>query len=82
MSIEGDETPRDKVHAALSQVVRDDGPNMLTRWVLIAEIVNTDGDRQLWDMHSRGLGMWEEIGLLEFQSRCLRPEPSPPGNNS
>lgn len=78
--LDAEETPRDRLHGALSQIVRDDGPNMLTRWVCLLEIVNTDGERQVWDMHSRDLGMWEEIGMLEFQSRCLRPEPPPSSN--
>jgi len=69
-----DET-RDKTHAALSQIVSEDGPNILTRWVCIMEIMDENGERQVWDVHSEDLSMSDEIGFLEFQSRCLQPEP-------
>jgi len=70
-------TARDRVHAALADIVSDDGPSMLTRWICLIELISDSGERQIWNLHNEELSMSDQIGMLEFQSRCLQPEIRP-----
>jgi hypothetical protein len=64
----------DKVHDALSRIIRDEQEAMVTRWVCLVEVTDTDGERAMWSLCSDGLPLWHRIGMVEFHNRTLRPE--------
>jgi hypothetical protein len=55
------------LHAALSRVINDheDGASYLTRFVVLAEVVEDDGQRVLWTVAAEGMRRWDTLGLLE-----------------
>jgi hypothetical protein len=55
------------LHAAISKVINDheDGPAYLMRFVVLAEIVDADGGRGLWQVAADGMMRWDTLGLLE-----------------
>lgn len=62
----------DNMHKALFEVVIKDEPNtMVSKWIVVAEVINADGEPALWSMCSPRLPVWDRIGLAEFYSRCL-----------
>ncbi len=64
----------DRVHAALSEIIRDEQASMVSKWVVLAEVIGDDGVAQLWSLTSDRLSMWDRIGMVEFHSRLIRPE--------
>ena len=51
------------------------GVPMVTRWVLVAEIIDADGSRGLADCTSPGLAYWDVTGMLTsaLQTRASQP---------
>lgn len=39
---------------------------MMTKFVLVATIINEDGSDGLWTQTSHGLAPWDVLGLIEF----------------
>jgi hypothetical protein len=64
----------EKVHDALSRIIREEGANMVTKWVCLVEVINDDGGPSLWSLTSDNLTMWDRIGLIEFHSRGIQPQ--------
>ncbi len=64
----------DKVHASLSEIIREEQASMVSKWIVLAEVIGDDGVAQLWSLTSERLSMWDRIGLVEFHSRSIRPE--------
>lgn len=56
---------RDQVDDAVSDVYRADG-EMLTRWVMVAETVDGDGERSLHVMSAKDMWDWEALGMLKY----------------
>lgn len=68
------------LHAALSSVLNDhdtDGPCYLTRFVVLAEVVDKDGARALWQVAADGMKRWDTLGLLQH---ALTSEYGQPNN--
>lgn len=58
----------------LEQRVRDTlgtafGDEMLVRWVLLAEVIDTDGERAVWNMTSEDARAWDTLGLLTYATQ-------------
>ncbi len=68
--------PSDKLHDALCQIVREEseGGSMVTRWFCLAEVIGENGESAMWALTSKGLAMWDQIGMIEFHNRTLQPE--------
>lgn len=64
----------DRLHDAISTVIRDEARVMVTRWVALVEVIDEDGQPQMWSLTSPRLAMWDQIGMVEFHSRMLEPE--------
>ncbi len=64
----------DKVHASLSEIIREEQASMVTKWVVLAEVIGDDGVAQMWSLSSERLSMWDRLGLVEFHSRTIQPE--------
>ena len=65
-----DEKPEDRawsddVEAAVQGVASAHG-QMLGRFALVAEVVESNGERTTWVACSRGQKPWESLGLLHF----------------
>lgn len=64
----------DKMHNAISTVIRDEAKVMVTKWICLVEVMTEDGTTQMWSIGSPNLSMWDGIGMLEFHNRGLQPE--------
>lgn len=64
----------DRLHDAISTVIRDEAKVMVTRWITLVEVMDEDGQPQMWSLTSPRLAMWDHVGMVEFHSRALRPE--------
>lgn len=56
-----------RMHAALSEMFRThyEG-SFLTKFVVLAEVIDPDGNQSMWESHAEGMGAWELLGFLEF----------------
>lgn len=52
------------VGEALSAAMRQHDAGMVTRWVVIAETIDVEGDRGTWQMKNIEAKPWETLGLL------------------
>jgi hypothetical protein len=55
------------LHAALSKAISDHegGATYVNRFVVLAEIVDVDGERVLVQVAADGMARWDTLGLLE-----------------
>ena len=55
------------LHAAIQHVVTDHegAPTYLMRFVVLAEIVDSEGERALVQVAADGMMCWDTLGLLE-----------------
>lgn len=62
-----DMTPmEEKIHAALSQIIAEEEPSMVTKWVCLVEAVTGDtGGKILWTMTSDQVSAWDTTGMLK-----------------
>lgn len=63
MTTDDDEMREDMAKAIADVIARHGG--ILTRWVLVAEIVDED-DRTLWLVAPEDQKAWEGLGMLRF----------------
>lgn len=57
---------RAEMHDAVATVLqRHDQASMLNRCVVLAEIIDIDGERVLWQIASEGVKTWDTLGMLE-----------------
>ena len=52
-----------KIGDALSQVMATED-EMVTKWVCLVEVIDTDGERGLWTLAPEGAKPWDTLGLL------------------
>lgn len=64
------------MHSALSDIARDDSKVMVTKWVVVMEIIDENGTPQLWSLNSPGLPMWDQKGMLQFRQEMLIAQPA------
>jgi len=43
----------------------------VTKFVLIAEVIDTDGERGIWTETHYGAKPWDTLGLLTYSIECL-----------
>lgn len=56
---------RDASTEALGNVFRAlPEPVMVNRFVILAEVLDNDGERRLWQITSDGMKTWETLGIL------------------
>lgn len=55
------------LHAAVSKAINDheEDASYLTRFVVLAEVVDSEGDRALWQVAADGMKRWDTLGLLD-----------------
>jgi hypothetical protein len=63
----------DKLHDALSAIVRTEDTVMISKWVCLMEVIGEDGKQQLWSLTSPGMSVWDHVGLVEYHNRALQP---------
>lgn len=64
---------RESVTAALDQAFRDGG-DMVTRWALVAEVIDEDGARSVWTLAPPEAKAWDTLGLLAFAQQIEQAE--------
>ena len=52
--------------SGLTITVTDQRGGFITRWIAVAEVVDTDGDRMLCIETSEDLPNWDALGMLAF----------------
>jgi hypothetical protein len=71
---------QDALGDALSDTFRRVEAGMLTRWVVLAESIDEDGQRGLWLITQEDARAWDTIGMLTYalhleQARTVAREP-------
>jgi hypothetical protein len=56
----------DQVQGALADLLHRRDNAMLTRFVVVAEVIEQEGERALWLLAPRDMKAWESIGMLEY----------------
>lgn len=60
-----------QMHAALCEGIEKIDPGaMLTRWVIIAEVIDGMGERACWTLAAPDNKKWDTIGLVAYAHRC------------
>lgn len=55
----------EKVNAALSEIVLADDGSLVTKWVLVIEVINVNEELpNLWMMSSENMTSWQSKGML------------------
>lgn len=62
MTAEG-EALRDRLDSGLADAFRDTG-DMVNRWVLVTEVVDSNGERALWLNANKDCKTWDILGML------------------
>jgi hypothetical protein len=56
---------RDRVGDSFSQALSGEG-EMVTRWVALVEVLDTDGQRAVYSLASSDAKAWDTLGLLTY----------------
>lgn len=56
----------ERLHAAVSEALRDEGSMMLTRAVVLAEVIEEDGSTALFVGCTPGTQAWQSLGMLRY----------------
>lgn len=62
--MDGDDMRR-AIGDALADVMARDGA-MLTRWVVLADVIEANGERALWALCPSEQKAWDTLGMLRF----------------
>jgi hypothetical protein len=56
------------LHAAISKVINDHegGPAYLTRFIVLAEVVDSEGERAIHQVAADRMMRWDTLGLLDY----------------
>lgn len=65
------DNPRDHVETAISTAFQETD-ELVTRWVLAAEVIETTGQRSLWVLNPDTMEVWDSLGLLRFAEEVTR----------
>lgn len=49
------------------QIRTECGVPLVTKWLVIAEVIDEDGDKGICQIESPDLTMWDAVGMLSFQ---------------
>jgi hypothetical protein len=76
----------DKIASAISNILGEEA-EMVTRWVVLVETLDKDGDRGLWSLADHDAKPWDTLGMLMFgvqkeQARISRITASDDGGSS
>lgn len=56
----------DEDDSGLAVTITDTDGGMVTRWVLVAEVIDTDGSYSLRITSSPGMSQWDQLGMHTF----------------
>jgi hypothetical protein len=57
---------REAVEGAISGALHATDGDMLTRWVLLAEVIEDSGSRAVWCITPEDMKAWDTLGLLTY----------------
>jgi hypothetical protein len=60
------EAERNRIHSAVADAVHETSGNMLLSTLVIAVVINGEGEKQLSCWTSPDVRQWEAVGLLEY----------------
>jgi hypothetical protein len=61
---------RGEIEGVLSASV----PGVVTRWFMVAEVVDEDGDAGIWKLSSESVQPWQILGLLDFLAVTIKTD--------
>lgn len=61
----------ESLDAAIREVIakhpeNSEAPEMVTKWVTLIEVVDTNGNRGLWTATGDDVKAWDTLGLLQY----------------
>jgi hypothetical protein len=56
---------RERMANAISTVLGQAGA-MVTRWVVLADVIEPDGERALWTLAPTDAKAWDTLGMLDY----------------
>ena len=59
------ESVANAVENALANALSDEG-DMVTKWVLVAEVIGDEGQRGVWTLAPDDAAAWDTLGLLTW----------------
>jgi len=57
---------QERIVQAIAQILAEERNEMTTKVIVLAEVINDQGQRAVWTCTSPGMAMWDESGLLTF----------------
>lgn len=74
-TIEHDMGTQEELVSAINSVLARRRKAMVTKFVLVAELIDGDGLRAIWSSASPGITSWDEAGLITYaQNKILSHE--------
>lgn len=67
------EALRGDVQDAITAAMLKHG-DMVTRWVVVAEVFESTGERGLWAFTAEDMKAWETLGMLTYAAQLLDPD--------
>lgn len=55
-----------EIHEALSTIIAKYGSPITTKWVVLAESIEENGQRGMWMLTTPGQQRWESLGMLHY----------------
>jgi hypothetical protein len=68
MSTDGEAIERD-LHNAVADVLAHHETSMVTKWIILVEVVDEAGDRGMWTFTSPGATAWDSLGMLTYATQ-------------
>lgn len=68
MPNEHDRALREELNNLLSECLHGHG-DLVTRWVLLIEVVDQEGRRAMWNLASPDMKSWDALGMLTYATQ-------------
>lgn len=59
-------TSNDRMGEAVAAVVNESEAAVITRWIVLAEGVDVNGERAVWAYSAEDSKSWDSLGLLQY----------------
>lgn len=59
---------RSRVESAMADAFRE-SDEMVTRWVVLVEVIDTNGERGLWTLAPDDATAWDTLGMLTYATQ-------------
>ena len=60
------EAMEEELTQAVDGIVSRHNGGMATKWAMVVETINADGERGMWSFTSAGIAPWDTLGLFSY----------------